>query len=32
MILRILWFACHNPEINWKIGEDIIKSMEDSGD
>jgi len=21
IILRILWLACHNPEINWKIGE-----------
>ena len=21
IILRILWLACHNSEINWKIGE-----------
>ena len=32
MILRILQLACYNPEINWKIEEDVIKSMEDSGD
>ena len=32
MIMRILWLACYNPEINWKIEEDVIKSMEDSGD
>ena len=21
IILEILWLACHNPEINWRIGE-----------
>ena len=25
MILRILWFTCHNPEIDWRIGE--VKMM-----
>ena len=32
IILRILWLACHNPEINWKIGEvKITRYSEECG-
>ena len=30
VILRILWFTCHNPEIDWRIGElKIIRCSEE---
>jgi len=30
--LEILWLACHNPEINWRMGEvKIIRCPEEYG-
>jgi len=32
VILRMLWLACHNPEIYWKTGEvKIIRCLEKCG-
>ena len=32
VILGILWLACHNPEINWRIGEvKVMRYPEECG-